>query len=90
MTLTELCFPVAQELENGLVVANDDFALLEGSSNETDPEELDASEMAAKHRTTEQVRREAVRRSLERMTLFFKRPGPGYRWSRPQVLFYGK
>ena len=85
-----MCYTVAQELENGLVVVNGDFALIEGPPNEVDPRELDASEMAAKRRTVEQGRREAIRGSLERMTLFFRRPEPGYLWSRPQVLFYGE
>jgi len=84
------CATVTQELENGLVVVNDDCALLEGPPNEIDPGELDASKMAAERRAVEQGRREAIRGSLERMTLFFRRPEPGYFWSRPQVLFYGK
>jgi len=85
-----LYYTVAQELENGLVAVSDDFALLEGPPNEVNPRELDASGMAAKRRAVEQGRREAIRGSLERMTLFFRRPEPGYLWSRPQVLFYGK
>lgn len=81
---------VAEELEDGLVVINDDFALLDGPSNEIDPEELDASEAAVKRRIAEQARRDGIRRSLERMTLLFRLPEPGYLWSRPQVLFFGK
>jgi hypothetical protein len=81
---------VAQELENGLVAVNDEFALLEGPLNEIHPGGLDASEIAVKRRAVEQGRREAIRGSLERMTLLFRRPKPGYLWSRPQVLFYGQ
>lgn len=89
-TLTESCPPVAEELVDGLVVANDDAALPEGPSSGIDPEKLGASEAAVRRRAAEQDRRDAIRRSLERMALFFKPPQPGYLWSRPQVLFYGK
>ena len=81
---------VVRELDDGLVVTNDSFALMDGSSSGVDPEDLDASKAAVKHRAAEHARRGAIRRSLERMTLFFKRPRPRYLWSRPQVLFYGK
>jgi len=79
-----------EELESELVVVNDDFALMDGPANEVDPEELDASPEAAKRRSVEQVRRAAIRGSLERMTLLFKIPKPGFLWSRPQTLFFGK
>ena len=69
---------------------NGSFALLDGHSNEIDPEGLDGSEEGAKRRVTEQGRREAIRGSLERMTLLFKVPAPGHLWSRPQVLFFGE
>ena len=69
---------------------NDDFALQEGPSNEVDPKELDASPKAVERRLKEQERRGAIREGLERMTLFFKIPGPGYLWSGPQTLFFGK
>ena len=81
---------VAQELENELIIVNDGFALLDGPSNEVDPEELDDSEKGVKRRTSEQVRRDAIRHNLERMSLFFKVPEPEYLWSGPQVLFFGK
>ena len=68
---------------------NDDFALQGGHVNEVDPEELDASEEGVARRLKEQVRRASIRRSLERMTLYFKLPAPGYLWSRPQVLIFG-
>lgn len=81
---------VAEELENELVAANDEPALMDGPGNGIDPEELDASPEAAKRRIVEQARRAAVRESLERMTLLFKIPNPGFLWSRPQTLFFGK
>jgi len=81
---------VANELDRELVIVNGDFALLDGPSNEVDPEKLDNSEQAAKRRAAEKERRDAIRGSLERMTLFFKLPHPGTLWSRPQVLFFGK
>jgi len=84
-------FPtVAEELDSELVIVNDGFALLDGPSNEIDPEELDGSEQAAKRRIAEKARRDAIRGSLERMTLFFKVPKPWVLWSRPQTLFFGK
>ena len=82
--------PVAQELENELVVVNDDFALQDGRANEVDPEELDGSQDGVNRRLREQARRTSIRGSLERMTLFFKPPAPGYLWSRPEVLFFGE
>jgi len=81
---------VADKLEDGLVVVNDDFALLDGPPNEIDPEELDASEEAVKRRLAEKARRDSIRQSLERMTLFFRLPDPEYLFSRPQVLFFGE
>ena len=69
---------------------NDGPALLDGPSNEADPEELDASAKAANHRRVEQARRGAIRGSLERMALLFKVPRPKVLWSGPQVLFFGK
>ena len=81
---------VAQELENELVVVNDDFALQDGRANEVDPEELDDSRDGVNRRLREQARRTSIRGSLERMTLFFKLPAPGYLWSRPEVLFFGE
>jgi len=81
---------VAEELEDELVVVNDDFVLLDGPSNEIDPEELDASAGAVRRRAAEKARRGGIRQSLERMTLFFRLPGPEYLFSRPQVLFFGK
>jgi hypothetical protein len=81
---------VAEELEKELVVVNDNFALLDGRSTEIDPEELDDSEEGVRRRIAEQVRRGAVRGGLERMSLFFKVPKPGFLWSKPQVLFFGK
>ena len=87
----QVLFPtVAEELDNELVIANEGFALLDGPSNEIDPEELDNSERAVKRRIAEKARRDAIRRSLERMTLFFKVPEPGLLWSRPQTLFFGE
>lgn len=86
-----LLFPtVVEELDGELVIVNDGFALLDGPSNEIDPEELDGSEQAVKRRIAEKARRDAIRRSLERMTLFFKVPEPWILWSRPQTLFFGK
>ena len=90
LALIESYPQVAEELVDGLVVANDDVALLEGSPSGTDPEKLGASKGAVRRRGAEQGRRNAIRESLERMALLFKVPRPGYRWSRPQVLFYGK
>ena len=69
---------------------NDDFALLDGPSNEVDLEKLDVSQAAVKRRLAEQTRRGAIRGSLERMTLLFKIPTPNFQWSRPQTLFLGK
>jgi len=71
-------------------VVNDGFALLEGPSNEVDPEKLDVSEAAVNRRLKEQARRGAIRGSLERMTLFFKIPTAKFQWSRPQALVLGK
>ena len=81
---------VLGELDGELVIVNDGFALLDGPSNEIDPEELDGSEQAAKRRIAEKARRDAIRGSLERMTLFFKVPKPWILWSRPQTLFFGE
>jgi len=81
---------VAEEFEDELVVVNDDFALLDGPSIEIDPEELDASGKAIKRRAAETARREGIRRSLERMTLCFRLPKPGYLFSRSQALFFGE
>jgi len=69
---------------------NNEFALLDGPSNEVDPERLDTSDAGVKRRNREQARRAAIRRSLEQMTLLFRLPKPGFLWSRPQVLFYGE
>lgn len=83
-------FTVAQELEDGLVVANDEPALQDGHTNEIDLDELDDSEVAVRRRAAEKERRESIRESLERMTLFLRVPKPGHLWTKPQVLFYGK
>ena len=40
--------------------------------------------------SADQKRRDIAHGCLERMTLFFRRPNPGYYWTRYEVLIYGK
>jgi hypothetical protein len=77
---------VELELADGLVAEDRDTALIRNPFGGVNSAGTGASEK----RVMEQERRDATRGCLERLTLFFRRPNPGYFWTRPQVLFYGK